>query len=71
MTRRLIALDLSAAEYFAIKDALNDRVDKLDEENRLRDRNTAARANAKFSDAWEARGHEGRGYNTRTPRRER
>lgn len=67
MTRRLLILDLSSAQYFALRRAL-ESVAK-DPELGKREKLKAQRLVDYLDDAWDAKGREGRGLNTRLPKR--
>jgi len=66
MTRRVITIDLSEAEYKQTFLALSG-----DEGPNLRDFRTRLRVATKLQGIWEAHGREGRGLDTRLPKRPR
>lgn len=65
MTRRLITLDLTLAEYRELRWALFGREEAQKALKIKRKAETAGRVFKKVTDAWEAKGGEGRGLDTR------
>jgi hypothetical protein len=66
MTRRLITLDLTFADYLAFRKSVVHSLQSFSK----REAAKCETALAKLDDAWDAKGREGRGLNTKLPRRE-
>lgn len=67
MTTRLVFLDLSSAEYFALRASLVAR--SVSEDLTPAKRKYALGLVDKLDSAWDVKGREGRGLNTRLPKR--
>ena len=67
MTQRLLFFPLSSAEYFALRAALEVR--SIDSELGKREKNKALALIEKLDGAWDVKGREGRGLDTRLPKR--
>lgn len=65
MTRRLIMLDLSSSEYKALRQALRVGISEAEWEGNHRAAKHCKKIKQKIDDAWNAKGREGRGYNTK------